>query len=63
MCLAKVYLQRAGAEELVSEEVARVDVQPGRVTVSTLFGEQQVIEGVVSQIDFARSRIVLQGKA
>ncbi len=59
MCLAKVYLNKAGATPIM-EEVARIKVGDGRVAMSSLFGEEKVISGRVVDVDFAASRVTVE---
>ncbi len=59
MCLAKVYLNKAGAAPIM-EEVARLKVGGGHVAMSTLFGEEKVISGRVVDVDFAASRVTVE---
>jgi len=58
MCLAKAYLNRWG-DEPVLQDIAHMRLYNDRVELETLLGEEKVIPGRVSEVDFASSRILL----
>lgn len=57
MCLAKVYLP--GAQQPVMENVTHIAIEDGKITASTLFGEQRVFEEKIQTISFTDSRVQL----
>ncbi|MHB8773021.1 MAG: CooT family nickel-binding protein [Syntrophales bacterium] len=61
MCLAKVYLP--GTEGPVLEDVTHIAVENGKITASTLFGEQRVFEATIKAISFSDSKVELAGAA
>ncbi len=63
MCLAKAYRLSNGEQELVCEDLAVVQVEEGRVRISTLFGEQTVIEGRIKEIDFEAGSLIVESAA
>lgn len=63
MCQMKVMLDKEGQQELVMEDVARLEVVEEGIKVSTLFEDPKVISGVaVKTIDFLSGKLILQAK-
>lgn len=63
MCQMKVMLDKEGQQELIMEDVARLEVVEDGIKVSTLFEEAKVISGVaVKTIDFLSGKLTLQAK-
>jgi predicted RNA-binding protein len=60
MCLAKAYLGGKGEKELLMEEVTSVQVENGKLLVTTLFGEKKELDARIREIDFRASRILLE---
>jgi predicted RNA-binding protein len=60
MCLAKAYLERDGGKELLLEDVALVEIEGRTLRLSTLFGEEQEIEGVIRAVDFQGGSLVVE---
>ncbi len=60
MCLAKVYLHTDAAEELVMENVARVVVNDGQVLLTSIIMETEELQGRITSVDFAKSKLVLE---
>jgi predicted RNA-binding protein len=60
MCLAKAYIGKDSQKELLVEQVASLKVQGRRLLLTTLFGEQREIEGIIKEIDFRNSSILLE---
>ena len=58
MCLAKAYLNKWD-DEPVLQYIAHMRLRDGRVELETLLGEEKVISGIVVEVDFAASRILL----
>ncbi len=59
MCLAKVY-QDIESDEPILEEIAYVVIDGNRLELESLFGDRQVILGKVREIDFMKSRVVIE---
>jgi predicted RNA-binding protein len=59
MCLAKVY-QGIESDEPILEEVAYVVIDGNRLELESLFGERKVLMGTVREIDFMKSRVVIE---
>jgi predicted RNA-binding protein len=51
MCLSKAYVDRNGKMELLSEEVASIEIEKGNVLLKEFFGEQKVIRAHSKEID------------
>lgn len=60
MCLARVYLQKNDAKELLLEDVASIEMADGKLTLATLFRETKEVEAVVRKVDFANSSVLLE---
>jgi predicted RNA-binding protein len=59
MCLAKLYQDEESAEPAL-ESIAYLRLDGDQVELETLFGEKRVLKGRLQEIDFVRSRIVLE---
>ena len=59
MCLGKVY-QAEESDEPHLESIAYLRLEGDQVELETLFGEKRVLQGRLREIDFVRSRIILQ---
>lgn len=63
MCQMKVMLDKKGQQELVMEDVTKLEVSEDRITVSTFFEEPKTVSGVaVKTIDFTSGILTLQSK-
>ncbi len=63
MCQMKVMLDKEGQQELVMEDVTKLEVAEDGITVSTLFEEPKTVSGVaVKTIDFMSGTLILQSK-
>ena len=60
MCLARAYLRVNGGEELVLEDVARMEVAGQMLVLVSLFGERREVAGSIKEIDFMGSRVALE---
>lgn len=59
MCLGKVY-QAKGGDEPVLEDIAHLRLEGDQVELVTLFGEKRVLQGRLCEIDFVKSRIIVE---
>jgi predicted RNA-binding protein len=57
MCLARIYL--TGADKPVMEQVTRITVEEGKISVETLFGEQRYFDEPLRRVDFAEAKVWL----
>lgn len=60
MCLSKAYVDINGRMEPLSEEVASLEIEKGKVLLKELFGEQKVIRANIKKIDFLNGKIILE---
>lgn len=62
MCLAQVYMteeERRSGRAAVLTDVARIEVQPGGLLLQELLGEEKVVHGRISTVDFLDSVVIL----
>ena len=59
MCLAKLYHSLESVEPIL-EDIAYLRIDGDRVELDTLFGERKVLRGKVRQVDFVKSRVVVE---
>ena len=59
MCLARVY-QGIESDEPILEEIAYIVIDGNRLELESLFGDRQIILGKVREIDFMKSRVVIE---
>ena len=63
MCQMKVMLDKEGRQELVMEDVTKLEVTEDGIRVSTFFEEPKTVPGVaVKMIDFISGTVTLQSK-
>ncbi len=63
MCQMKVMLDKEGQQELVMEDVTKLEVAEDGIRVSTFFEEPKTVSGVaVKTIDFVSGTLTLQVK-
>ncbi len=63
MCQMKVMLDKEGQQELVMEDVTKLEVTEDGVRVSTFFEEPKTVSGAaVNTIDFTSGILILQSK-
>ncbi len=63
MCQMKVMLDKEGQQELVMEDVTKLEMDEDGVRVSTFFEEPKTVSGVVvKMIDFMSGTVTLQLK-
>ena len=60
MCLAKAYLSEDGGEDLVMEDVALLRIKGKKLLLNSLFGEQKEIEGLIKEVNFQNSKLVIE---
>jgi predicted RNA-binding protein len=58
VCLAKAYLSKWNGEPVL-QDIAHMRLHGDRVELETLLGEEKVIPGIVVEVDFAASWILL----
>lgn len=57
MCLASIYEVGNKLEKLVCSSVTQVEVQDGSLVVTDLLGRKTSLQGTISKLDLANSRI------
>lgn len=62
MCLAKVY-QDMESDKPILEDLAHVIIDGNRLELETLFGDRKVFLGKVREIDFVKSRVVIEKRS
>ncbi|MDP7530585.1 MAG: CooT family nickel-binding protein [Candidatus Scalindua sp.] len=63
MCQMKVMLDKEGQQELVMEDVIKLEVTEDGIRVSTFFEEPKTVPGVaVKTIDFTSGTLTLHSK-
>jgi predicted RNA-binding protein len=61
MCLSAVYIKEKADDNLVLEEVSRVSVDGGTVTVGSIFGEQkELTECRIAEVNLSDNYIILK---
>lgn len=60
MCQMRVVMEKDGKEELLLENVTRIDIHDKRVAVTTLFeGEREIPDTVIQRLDFLSGKVFL----
>ena len=60
MCQSNVYATESGQQELILEDVARVQIEGSEVIIEPLFGEQITLCARIKDINLMGHRIVLE---
>ena len=60
MCQSNVYAIDSGRQELLLEEVARLEIEGDEVTIEPLFGEPISLTARIKEIDLMKHRIVVE---
>jgi predicted RNA-binding protein len=60
MCLAKAYSMEEGEDELLLEDVTRVEIDGPKLRLSTLFGDEREIAGTIKIVDFQAGNVVVE---
>lgn len=63
MCEAKVYLKKDDREQLIMEDVVRMQPDEGMYLLVNLLGEQKLVHGDIERIDFLKHAIYLSQSA
>lgn len=59
MCEAKVFLKKDDREQLIMEDVVRMQPDEGMYLLVNLLGEQKLVHGDIERIDFLKHAIYL----
>ena len=60
MCQSSIYAIDSGQEELLLEEVARVEIEGDEITMEPLFGQRVSLNARIKEIDLMKHRILLE---
>jgi len=60
MCDTNVFLWQGNKEEILLREVTKVKRKEGKLYLSTLFGEERVVEAEIEEIDLLGHKILLR---
>jgi len=61
MCESKVFLIKNGKEELIMEDVTRIEVDGDKLTIYGILGDKKELNGKVVLMDLIGHKIVLEG--
>ncbi len=61
MCESKVFLKEGGKEELVMEDVIRIEVLKEKIRLYDIFGESKEVKGKIVLVDMSSHRVVIEG--
>jgi len=61
MCESKVILNRDGREELVMEDVVKIEVKGDKLAIYGILGEKKEIIGKVVLMDLVGHKIIVEG--
>ena len=62
MCLSTAYEVSGGSEKFIADRITNVDVEGSSVKLTTLFGTQTVVSGLLKSIDLNRNIIYIEAK-
>mgnify|MGYP005854207467 CR=1 FL=1 len=60
MCESHAYLLEGDEERLIMEDVVNIKEEEGKVTLSNIIGEEQVLEAEVAAITFLDHKVLLK---
>lgn len=60
MCESSAYLKKDDGEELLLEDVTYVRPKDGQIVMSSLFGDEVIVDADIIEIDLMAHKIVLQ---
>ena len=60
MCEASVYLVKDGEEKKIIQDVTLVRPEGDTVFMATLLGEQKIVPGRISRIDFLKHTVFVE---
>ncbi len=59
MCNTKAYIERNGEQELIQDEVDRLEFEGDKIRLTNIYGEELVVQARLQLIDNSEGRIVL----
>lgn len=60
MCLSKAFIIKDNSQKLLLEEVSLLKIHDNKVQLESFFGEKREIEAKIKEVDFVKSRILLE---
>lgn len=59
MCLSKAWFGGQSTAEPIMEDIAKITVDNQKVILRSLFGEEQVLDANIEEVDFTRNIVML----
>ncbi|HEX76762.1 MAG TPA: CooT family nickel-binding protein [Dehalococcoidia bacterium] len=60
MCIATVYVDEAGRMERVMQDVISVESENYGILLTTILGEEKLLEGKIKDIDFLKHSVIVE---
>ena len=60
MCIATVYVDDAGQTEEVMQDVVSVELEDDGMLLTTILGEEKLLEGKIRYIDFLKHSVTIE---
>ncbi len=60
MCLSKAWFSGDSTGGPIMEEIAKLRAKNERVILTSLFGEETVVDANIEEVDFTHNRIILK---
>ncbi len=60
MCESKVFLRKGDREELIMEDVIRIEVENGKIKLYGIFGDFKEVEGRIVLMDMSSHKVVVE---
>jgi predicted RNA-binding protein len=60
MCQSNAYLKHNGEEKLILEEVGMIIPQNGKVLLTNIFGEEELVDGEIRLVDLIHNKVILE---
>jgi len=62
MCLSTAYEVGGGSEKFITDRITNVSIEGEKVKLTTLFGTQTVVEGLLKSVDLEKNVIFIETK-
>ncbi|MEA4895533.1 MAG: CooT family nickel-binding protein [Oscillospiraceae bacterium] len=62
MCLSTAYAVGSGSEKFIADRITNVDVEDGKVRLTTLLGTQTLVDGLLKSVDLNKNVIYIEEK-
>ena len=60
MCQSNAYLKHNGEEKLILEDVGMIIPQNGKVLLTNIFGEEELVDGEIKLVDLIHNKVILE---